>query len=66
MPLRMTPIISAPIKRVADVAPAAEEAGAADDHRGDGVELGELAEGRRAAVEPAGGDDRADAGRAVH
>ena len=50
MPLRMTPIISAPTRALTDVAPAAEEARAADDHGRDRVELGQLAEGRRAGV----------------
>ena len=50
-------------QRVDDGAAAAEEAGAADDHRGDRVELGQVARGRRAGVEPARGDDRGDAGQ---
>ena len=50
-------------QRVGDVAPAAEEAGAADDHRGDRVELGQVAGRRRAGVEPARRDDRGDAGQ---
>ena len=51
-----------PDERVADVAAAAGEGGAADDHRGDRVELGEVARGRRAGVDEAGGEEPADAG----
>ena len=59
----MTPITNAPDQRVADVAAPAQEARATDDHGGDRVELGELSERRRAAIEPAGGDHPGDAGR---
>ena len=49
---RNTPTISAPDQRADDRAAAAEQAGAADHHRGDAVEVGVLAGGRA---------DRADA-----
>ena len=59
--LRITPIVNAPIERVADVAAATGERRAADDHGRDRVELGEVARRRRAAVDQAGGEQPADA-----
>ena len=63
IPLRITPIISAPTSALPTLPAAAEEAGATDDHRRDRVELGEVAEGRGPRVEPARGDDGGDAGQ---
>ena len=48
---------------IADVAAPAGEGRAADDDRGDRVELREVAEGRRARVRLPGGDEAADRGR---
>ena len=49
-------------ERIADMAAPARERRAADDHRRDRVELGEVAERRRAGVRLARGDEPADRG----